>query len=233
MRNLSSAWTQFSSSTLAGLVLGVGLSLSQYVFAESTEDEASSNSPSALPLYKQLEGYQSFSADFKLVSTDDRYEVLASQTGRVKFVRPDYFLWVVDPPDEQVISVQIKQVTVYDPLLEQVSYMNLADLSGADIHSILMDPSQLNSSQYSVSRAGSSYSIKSSSEQSLFNEINISFDGEVLRNIKVFDQLGGQSLFEFLNVEVNEPIDAEEFEVAIPDGVDVVGEKLSEQDELD
>ena len=150
--------------------------------------------------------------------------MLSKQSGIVRLTKPDRFLWRIDEPDEQIIAVRNDDVTVYDPLLEQVSYMKLEDLSGADVFQILMDPVSLNKTDLTITGRGDLYIIRSKSEQAIFAEINILIDQGTLREIVVHDVFGGFTRFTFSDVLTNTQIAKEEFEIEIPQGTDVVGE---------
>lgn len=150
--------------------------------------------------------------------------MLSKQSGVIRLTKPDRFLWRTDVPDEQVILVQSDDVTVYDPLLEQVSYLKLQDLSGADVFQILMNPASLNETDLTITGTEDLYIIRSESEQAVFAETNILVDHGELREIVVHDVFGGYTRFTFSDVSINTEISKEEFEIEIPQGTDVVGE---------
>lgn len=189
---------------------------------ESNDESATNNA--RVELIEFLTKYESFAANFNTESRDDLNIVLSKQSGIVRLTKPDRFLWRIDEPDEQIIAVRNDDVTVYDPLLEQVSYMKLQDLSGADVFQILMNPASLNETDLAVTGRGDLYIIRSESEQAIFAEINISIDQGTLKEIVVHDVFGGFTRFAFSDVAINAEIAEEEFEIEIPQGTDVVGE---------
>ena len=150
--------------------------------------------------------------------------MLSKQSGIVRLTKPDRFLWRIDEPEEQIIAVRNDDVTVYDPLLEQVSYMKLEDLSGADVFQILMDPVSLNKTDLTITGRADLYIIRSESDQAIFAEINILVEQGVLKEIVVHDVFGGFTRFTFSDISINAEIEDEEFEIEIPQGTDVVGE---------
>ena len=190
---------------------------------ESNDQSATTTTRSEL--IELLTNYDSFSAKFKTESRDDLNILLSEQSGIVRLTKPDRFLWRIDEPDEQIIAVQNEDVTVYDPLLEQVTYMKLQDLSGADVFQILMNPASLNESDLEISGRGDLYIIRSNSERAIFAEINISVEHDVLKEIVVHDVFDGFTRFVFSDTTINTEIEKEEFDIEIPDGTDVVGEQ--------
>ena len=189
---------------------------------ESSDESATSNARGELIEF--LTNYESFAANFITESRDDLNVVLSKQSGIVRLTKPDRFLWRIDEPDEQIIVVRTDDVTVYDPLLEQVSYMKLQDLSGSDVFQILMKPASLNKTDLAISGRGDLYIIRSESEQAIFAEINILIDQGTLKEIVVHDVFDGFTRFTFSDVSINTEIAEEEFEFEIPQGTDVVGE---------
>lgn len=189
---------------------------------EFVDDDETDTSREAL--IELLQNYESFVANFNTESRDDLNIVLSKQSGIVRLTKPDRFLWRIDQPDEQIILVQSDDVTVYDPLLEQVSYMKLQDLSGADVFQILMKPESLNETDLAISGKGDLYIIRSESEQAIFAEINILVAKDVLKEIVVHDVFGGFTRFTFTDVSINTEIAKQAFEIEIPEGTDVVGE---------
>ena len=190
---------------------------------DETNDESTTNNV-RVELIKFLTNYESFAASFNTESRDDLNVVLSEQSGIIRLIKPDKFLWRTDKPDEQIILVQNDDVTVYDPLLEQVTYLKLQDLSGADVFQILMNPASLNKSDLTITGREDLYIIRSESEQAIFAEINILVDHGKLKEIVVHDVFGGFTRFTFSDVSINTEISKEEFEIEIPQGTDVVGE---------
>ena len=188
-----------------------------------TNDESALNN-ARVELIEFLTNYESFAANFNTESRDDLNIVLSKQSGIVRLTKPDRFLWRIDEPDEQMITVRNDDVTVYDPLLEQVSYMKLQDLSGADVFQILMRPTSLNETDLRITSRGDLYIIRSESEQAIFAEINILVDQGALKEIIVHDVFGGFTRFTFSDVSINTEIEDDEFQIEIPQGTDVVGE---------
>lgn len=174
-------------------------------------------------LIQLLESYTSFAANFQSESRDDLNIVISHQTGIVRLTKPDRFLWRIHKPDEQTIAVQKDDVTVYDPLLEQVSYLKLQELSGSDVFRILMDPVTLQATDLRITSSQERFVIRSESESAIFAEINIWFDRGVLKEIVVHDFFDGFTRFTFSSVLINSKIAEQEFDVEIPEGTDVVG----------
>ena len=60
--------------------------------------------------------------------------------------------------------------------------------------------------------------------ESGFKKVELGFDDQLLRQMVFFDNLEQTTFVALDEVAVNEPIAADRFQFAIPDGVDVIGQ---------
>ena len=160
-----------------------------------------------------------------MVSYDESNTLLAEETGEVIFRRPNRFLWRILEPERQTFAVLSSQVIVYDAGIKQVSYLDVSELSGSDLFQILINPKVLQNSSYEITRVDQEYTVRSTSEEALFLEIVVSLEGEMLDKIMVYDLLGGSTETYLSDVKENLEIEDDVFDIAIPEGTDVIGIK--------
>jgi outer membrane lipoprotein carrier protein len=185
------------------------------------------NADAAEDLAERLEAVDVLQADFTQTVIGPRYEVMQNATGQLTVARPDRFKWVMQAPYSQLIVTAGDALYVYDPDLDQVNVMNLAEaldgtpalvLAGtlddirAHFEVFLLPDGELD--QFLLTPLSSS---------SLYAELRMGFAGNRLVNMEIRDSLGQRTEVKLTSVTLNGPIDASEFEFQIPEGADVIG----------
>lgn len=177
-------------------------------------------------LTRMLEPLQTYEASFEQMILDGGGERLQQANGHMWLSRPGKFRWEVDSPYRQEVVSDGSDVYLHDPDLEQVTVQEL-DQRVTHTPALLLSgrTSELTES-YEVSRQqqGSSetFRLVPKSPDTLFEELNMTFNEERLAALQMIDSTGQETVIEFSDVRTNHGIDDSRFDFEIPDGADVI-----------
>ena len=188
---------------------------------------ATAHADAAEELAERLEAVQVLQADFTQTVIGPRYEVMQNAAGRLTVARPNRFKWVMRAPYPQVIVTAGDALYVYDPDLEQVNVMDLAEALDGTPALVLagtLDDIRANFEVYRLPDEDlDRFLLTPLSQSSLYAELRMGFAGERLVDMEIRDSLGQRTEVKLTSVTLNVPIDASEFEFQIPEGADVIG----------
>jgi len=182
-----------------------------------------------LSLIKRLEKLNSIEADFIQYVVDKAGTEVQESRGVLKAKRPGLFYWHTEPPLEQVIVSDGKNVIVYDPDLEQATVQQVTEqLSNTPALLFSGDVTSLGES-YVVhhkqwDKTINQYVLMPKSEESLFESLRLRFDNDILVEMRLTDSLGQKSTIGFNEAKVNTGLKDDAFEFIIPEGTDVIRE---------
>ncbi len=182
-----------------------------------------------LSLIKRLEKLQSIEANFIQYVVDKAGTEVQESRGLLKAKRPGLFYWHTEPPLEQVIVSDGKNVIVYDPDLEQATVQQVSEqlsntpalLFSGDVKS-LGDSYVVHHKQWDDTI--NQYILMPKSEESLFESLRLRFDNDVLVEMRLSDSLGQKSTIGFNDAKINTGLKDDAFEFIIPEGTDVIRE---------
>ncbi|MDZ7852253.1 MAG: outer membrane lipoprotein chaperone LolA [Halomonas sp.] len=173
-----------------------------------------------------LEPLETYVADFEQQILDGSGQRLQEARGRMWLSRPGKFRWEVDAPYEQLVVSAGEEVTLYDPDLEQATVQALDQRVTHTPALLLSGSADELTGSYDVTRVqqGSSetFTLVPKDPDTLFEELQMTFRGEVLNLLQMTDSTGQRTAIEFDNVRMNEPLDDRHFVFEIPDGTDVI-----------
>lgn len=171
-------------------------------------------------LQQKLSALGRFSADFSQQVYDESGAPMQTAEGSMKLARPDRFRWHTTSPDESLIVSDGTDVWMYDPFVEQVSILPLAQavqntpfllISGAD-------PSRWQG--YNVSKQGSSYVVASKDPAELIQRFTLRFDTQGrLARFTVVESGGQRSEFTLSRFNASPELAANAFRFTPPAGV--------------
>ena len=172
-----------------------------------------------------------YSAEFEQLTRDARGELIETQVGRVVFSRTLGLRWQIDAPFSQVMVVKRNALYVHDLDLEQLTVRNLSDLPDSAFTLLLMNASEESLAGFSVEhvtstdrRLGIGYVLQPNDNASVFQRLRIYFFEGVMTRIDVVDHFGHQTEVLFRNPKANQVIELSEFDIAVPEGTDVIGD---------
>ena len=187
---------------------------------------AAEGADAAAQLASRLESYKTFKADFTQTVIDRGGSTVQQTQGKMVAKRPGYFYWHTQPPLEQVIVADGKNVKVYDPDLLQVTVHTMDNRLSATPALLLSGNVDGLDKAYNVSRdqQGSqvSFTLVPRNPDSLFESLTLSFSGDTLQEMRLKDSLDQNSRLRFNNVITNAKVADDTFALHVPDGVDVI-----------
>lgn len=173
-----------------------------------------------------LEPLETYVADFEQQILDGSGQRLQEARGRMWLSRPGQFRWEVDAPYEQLVVSAGDEVTLYDPDLEQATVQALDQRVTHTPALLLSGSADELTSSYDVTRRqqGSSetFTLVPKDPDTLFEELQMTFRGEVLNLLQMTDSIGQRTAITFDDVRTNEPLDDSHFTFEIPEGTDVI-----------
>ncbi|MGA6097669.1 outer membrane lipoprotein chaperone LolA [Stutzerimonas marianensis] len=179
-------------------------------------------------LTELLQRAETLTGRFSQLSLDGSGTQLQETSGEMALKRPGQFRWHTDEPMEQLLVSDGKKVWLYDPDLEQVTIQTLdqrlthtpALLLSGDVSAI--------SENFEVSHkeAGGvvDFTLTPKAKDTLFDNLRLSFRDGVINDMQLVDGVGQRTNILFQGVELNTPIEADQFSFEIPEGTDVITE---------
>lgn len=191
------------------------------VSADSVADDAAER------LSERLEPLETYHASFEQKILDGSGERLQEAHGEMWLARPGLLRWEVAAPYAQTVVSDGEDVYLYDPDLEQVT-VQAVDERVTHTPALLLsgDIGDLTAS-YDVYHENSGedvFTLVPSTADTLFEELNLMFEGDQLTELWMTDSTGQRTAIMFSAIRQNADIPDERFTFAIPDGVDVIRE---------
>ncbi|MEM6709740.1 MAG: outer membrane lipoprotein chaperone LolA [Pseudomonadota bacterium] len=203
----------------------------------SSTPRSISSTPQALPstsvsvartaLAERLDALNPFHAHFAQFIEGARGQVLEESTGELLLSRPG-FRWQVDEPYPQVIVTDGAQLSIYDPDLAQVIVKEL-DTALADTPIALLTQTGVALSDRfdvvslpGIDGEADVYLLTPTDVDSLFQEIQLHFDGPALSQLLIFDHLGQSTTVRFRPLELAGEVPTAAFVLELPDRDDVL-----------
>ncbi len=160
-----------------------------------------------------------------LMDADGR--ILEVSSGTLEIQRPGRFRWIYSEPYEQWLVADGLNVWSYDVDLAQVTVKPQAEVL-SNTPALLLGGSRDAMDQFEhdgvFEDGGLTWvRLKPVDADSGFSRIELGFSGALLNRMVFFDNLEQTTFVSLYDVTVDEPIDPQQFEFVVPDGVDVVG----------
>lgn len=177
-------------------------------------------------LTRMLEPLETYEARFEQQILDASGERLQEARGQMWLARPGKFRWEVEAPYQQEVISDGEEVMLHDPDLEQATIQALD-------HRVTHTPALLLSGSasdlvdsYDVTRrqqgSAETFTLMPKSADTLFEELKMTFRGEMLTTLEMTDSTGQRTAIEFRDAQMNHAIDDARFAFEIPDGTDVI-----------
>jgi len=179
-------------------------------------------------LTQLLNQAQTLTARFSQLTLDGSGTQLQETAGQLALKRPGLFRWHTDAPMEQLLVSNGQKVWLYDPDLQQVTIQAL-DQRLTHTPALLLsgDVSKISENfEISYKEGGDvvDFTLKPKAKDSLFDNLRLSFRNGVVNDMQLIDGVGQRTNILFLNVKMNEALDAGQFSFDIPEGADVIQE---------
>lgn len=184
------------------------------------------NAGAATRLSELLSKSQTLTGRFSQLTLDASGTNLQESTGEMFLKRPGQFRWHTDPPLEQLLVSDGKQVWLYDPDLEQVTIQQL-DQRLTHTPALLLsgDVSRIRDNfavSYQESSGVADFVLRPKAKDSLFDSLRLSFRNGVINDMQLIDSVGQRTNILFSDVRMNQPLEQKLFSFQPPPGTDVI-----------
>ncbi len=189
-----------------------------------------SSSTSAQSAQQQLnqfaEGLQTASTTFQQSVSGPNGEKIQVLQGQLWMKTPDRFHWQYRKPAQTIVA-DGKKIWIYEPDLNQVTVKSQDALNQDNPLSALSQPARL-PDFYTVTQLPVKQGIAwlqlvpKNKQSSPFEKALLGFNGNGLRSMRLFDNLGQVSEFTFGVWQRNPVLPASRFRFVVPRGVDTV-----------
>ena len=156
----------------------------------------------------------------QVISTDG--EVLENSSGRFMLLRPGYFYWQIEAPDQQLLIAADDALWHYDADLETATRRDISTAGKRSPLAILSDEKDNLADTYYVREAGPGrYRLEPRDDDREFLAVTLSFNDAVPVTMEVEDRLQQITRISFGAVEMNSALKPGDFAFEPPAGVDV------------
>ncbi|KTC65504.1 Outer-membrane lipoprotein carrier protein precursor (plasmid) [Legionella adelaidensis] len=197
------------------IVLGSFLLLSQFCFAEDA----------AVKVQDKLNAIRTMSASFSQVVKAKKKQVSRS-SGTMALSRPGKFRWQTKSPMPQLVVADGNRLWVYDVDLEQVTVKKQQKGIGGTAGLFLSGYDDTVNRDFNVTESSKGnleyFDLKAKSSKANFQRVKLIFEGETLKGMELFDQLGQHTHVTLSNIKTNPSLSSSLFKFKAPKGVDVV-----------
>ena len=179
-------------------------------------------------LTQLLEKSQTIEANFSQLTLDAGGTSLQETSGKMTVKRPGLFYWHTDAPQEQVVVSDGKNVTLWDPDLEQATIKKL-DVRLNQTPALLLsgDVSKISQSFDITSKEQGEvmdFTLKPKTKDTLFDSLRVSFRKGLINDMQLIDSVGQRTNILFNGVKANQAVPDSKFQFDIPKGADVIKE---------
>ncbi len=205
---------------LLAMLLNLSLPLANAEDSDSLDSALNS-------LVGRLEKIETITGSFVQYSIDQKGVRVQESKGDFKAKRPGLFYWYTSSPLEQAIYSNGETVTVYDPDLEQATVQRVNEQikqTPAILFSGNVDEigAQFEVDVQQFDGVTTQYVLMPKTEESLFENLRIRFEGQQLVEMRLGDSLGQETTVRFIQTQINGELSAADFEPSFPEGTDVI-----------
>lgn len=186
------------------------------------------NATASSDLSGLLKGIRSMKADFTQTIFDNRDKPIQKSYGNMALVRPGKFLWQTTKPIPQLIIANDSRLWIYDPDLEQVTIRALHKATGESPALLLSHEDAEIDHDYTVKtiskKAGKWFVLIPRGEDSVFEQVEMGFNGAELTEMRLQDHIGHHTQILFKHTQTNVNIPASLFTFKKTANIDVIDE---------
>lgn len=222
-------WRQWSVTAIA-----CTLTLGAPVQAETVETDTDDAGEKLVNSF--LSDVVTMQGRFEQSLIDAEGEVVEVSAGTLEIERPSRFRWAYAEPYEQWLVADGLNVWSYDVDLAQVT-VKPQEKALSNTPALLLGGANNALEQFRF--AGSMVENETTwvrmlpeDDSSGFNRVELGFRDGQLARMAFFDNLEQTTLIALSDVVINEPIDANQFEFAVPADADLVGVPLAKSDAI-
>ncbi|ETO92733.1 outer membrane lipoprotein chaperone LolA [Legionella oakridgensis] len=176
-------------------------------------------------LQEKLNSIRTMSADFSQVIKAKKRQV-SNSSGTMALERPGRFRWQTKSPMPQLVVADGERLWIYDVDLEQVTVKKQEKGIGGTAALFLSGYDDTVARDFEVTehKKGNNdyFDLHAKSNKANFQQVKLAFEGNTLRGIELFDQLGQHTTVHLNRIKINQKLASNLFKFKVPKGVDVV-----------
>ena len=174
-------------------------------------------------LTQLLESNRNIEGEFRQVTYDEESLQLQANEGVFLLAEPNRFVWDTITPFPQRIISNGQWITVWDVDLEQATQKPLEGALGNSPAALLGRPANYVLPHYEISQLGEQrFRLEPKEEVDLFSTLTLSFRENAIEAMSIQDSLGQTTVIEFKNVEYHDGVADGNFQVDLPEEVDLL-----------
>lgn len=178
-------------------------------------------------LTQLLEKSQTIEANFSQLTLGADGTSLQETSGKMTVKRPGLFYWHTDAPQEQVVVSDGKNVTLWDPDLEQATIKKL-DVRLNQTPALLLSGDVEDQPELDIASKEQGevmdFTLKPKTKDTLFDSLRVSFRKGLINDMQLIDSVGQRTNILFNGVKANQAVPDSKFKFDIPKGADVIKE---------
>ena len=165
-----------------------------------------------------------FSGQFSQLVYDNKSQLIEEASGDVVFKKPHFFKWIYQAPHQNQIIGDGETVYIYDPDLSQVIMSRFSQSKSNNPANIFFLNNLEESFKVTKILIDDEvwYSCESKSKDIDYQSIEISFNKDKIKAMKVIDGLQNKIIINFVNISYSSDIDEASFLFNVPDNVEVI-----------
>lgn len=174
--------------------------------------------PVAGELTKLLNTIQSCRADFVQTVMNGRGQVLQQASGKMILQRPGRFRWEVKLPNKQLLIADGRHIWFYDIDLQQITIQKQQVEDVTSPAALLSDTPKNLTEHFLINSLMDiqGFHLVPKNKNALFQSITLIFQQNQLREMRLIDKLGQQTVVNFSHVELNPRLGPQTFHFIIP-----------------
>lgn len=165
-----------------------------------------------------------FSGQFSQLVYDNKSQLIEEASGDVVFKKPHFFKWIYQAPHQNQIIGDGEIVYIYDPDLSQVIMSRFSQSKSNNPANIFFLNNLEESFKVTKILIDDEvwYRCESKLKDIDYQSIEISFNKDKIKAMKVIDGLQNKIIINFVNISYSADIDEASFLFNVPDNVEVI-----------
>ncbi|MES2998809.1 MAG: outer membrane lipoprotein chaperone LolA [Pseudomonadota bacterium] len=165
-----------------------------------------------------LNRLQSLRANFTQTVMDGRGQILQKTSGQMTLQRPGRFRWQVEQPNRQLLIADGKHIWFYDIDLQQIMIQKQQMMTANSPAALLSDSPKNLTKHFTIVflKSAQNFYLLPRDKNALFRSIILVFQQDRLREMRLSDKLGQQTVIDFSQVELNPSISPQTFHFIFP-----------------
>ena len=216
---------KFLFPIVSKLLFSALLSLAVGSTDASATASAEADESGSAELISLIDAFDQVTGRFAQTIVDASLQTLEESSGSLALQRPK-FRWQVETPFAQLIIADGAEMQIYDPDLAQLSLHDIDKNLGPTPLTILLGDTETLATEFIVSRSTNGamqrFVLRPRSQSALFLQVELIFQGRLLERLAIWNSAGQLTRIQFSEMQLTQGIEAERFELILPEGTDVI-----------